>query len=767
MLSRTTAHTPLPSDELLFWSLQGEERLSSPYAFCVELLSKNPRIDRQALLGKSVTLAIPSQYSVASRFLNGKVTSVAIHSETINDDQYAVYKLRLEPDVWPMLRDRNCRIFQQQTVPQIITALLRENQVSVENLLTRDYRLWEYCVQYQESSFNFISRLMELEGIYYFFRHEMNKNTLVLIDAPQRHQPFSGYEQIDYHATPSGGIAQEEGINQWLISDAVTPGIYSIDDYDFRKPNAWLFQARQNPVSPQPGQIDVFDWPGHFVEHQQGEAYARVRQEAWQAEHQQISGSGTALGIVPGCTFVLNNAPYSSDASNYLVTRATYFLRDNPYASGETKSEQHFDFTVIPANVPFRPPQQAPWPKTSGPQTAKVVGPQGKSIWTDKYGRVKVKFHWDRLSAGDDTSSCWVRVSSAWAGQGFGGIQIPRAGDEVIVDFINGDPDRPIITGRVFNEASMPPWELPAAATQMGFMSRSEDGTPENSNALRFEDKAGSEQVLLHAERNMDTDIENEETHSVGSNRTKTVSGNETSHIKQDRTKSVDGNETSTIKGNETLSVSGNRAKTVTGDETASVQGARTQTVDQNESLTVKADRSLTVQGADSRSITGNHTQTVGGAKTEQIDQAASMTIGQSLTESVGTDLSLSVGGARSVAVTGNQVSTIGGENQISVTGGHSMDAQFQQVVVKTDALLSAGGNSTIDATGVLLSAKNTITLQCGAASISLTSDGKIILSGVDITSAASGDHLTSGSKITSSAAGDHVVEGALLKLNP
>ncbi|NHV87831.1 type VI secretion system tip protein VgrG, partial [Cronobacter dublinensis] len=445
-----------------------------------------------------------------------------------------------EPDLWPMQRDRNLRIFQGQTVPQIVKTLLGESRVNVEERLSGSYRVWEYCVQYQESSLDFISRLLELEGIAYHFRHEQDRHTLILTDAPGQYEPFPGYETIPYHVTPSGGTTDEEGISQWALEDSVTPGIYSLDDYDFRKPNAWLFQARQNPKSPQPGSIDVYDWPGRFVEHGHGEFYARIRQERWQVEHRQTQGTGTALGIAPGHTFVLRNAPFFGDNGEYLTTVAHYHFEENRYASGADSNTIHETrFEVIPADVPYRPAQKTPWPRTYGPQTAKVVGPQGESIWTDKYGRVKVKFHWDRLGKGDDTSSSWVRVSSAWAGQGFGGVQIPRVGDEVVVDFINGDPDRPLITGRVYNEASMPPWALPAAATQMGFLSRSKNGHKDNANALRFEDKAGHEQIWIHAERNMDTEIENSETHHVAVDRNKTIGRDEKNAIKRNMTTSV------------------------------------------------------------------------------------------------------------------------------------------------------------------------------------------------------------------------------------
>ena len=537
MLDRIIAHTPLGQEQLLFRSLDGIEALSTPFDFSIELLSTDARLDRKALLGQPLTLEIPTQgFLSAPRYLNGKITAIAVSSEEIGGTRYAVYSLHVQPDLWPMTKDRNFRIFQEQTVPQIVKTLLAEHNVQLEDQLTGDYRLWGYCVQYNESSFNFISRLMELEGIYYYFKHEMGKHTLVLGDAPHHHQPYPGYEMIPYHLTPSGGSTSKEGISQWTLSDRVTPGIYSLDDYDFRKPNAWLFQARQNPVSPTPGQINVYDWPGRYTEHQQGEFYARVRQEAWQAEHQQIRGTATALGIAPGSTFTLYNAPHADDNREYLTLQANYHLKENRYASGDDQSSEHrIDFIVLPADVPWHPPQQATWPKTHGPQTARVVGPAGESIWTDKYGRIKVKFHWDRFGPKDDGSSCWVRVSSAWAGQGYGGVQIPRVNDEVVVDFINGDPDRPIVTGRVYNEASMPPWALPAAATQMGFMSRSKNGTPDNANALRFEDKMGKEQVWIQAERNLDVNVKNDASRTIANNHTHYVGADELYRVETNR----------------------------------------------------------------------------------------------------------------------------------------------------------------------------------------------------------------------------------------
>ncbi|QHM69933.1 type VI secretion system Vgr family protein [Mixta intestinalis] len=558
---------------LRFWKLSGNEALSKPFSFTVSLLATDARIDRAGLLGQPLTVILPTR-SLLPRYLNGKITRVAVNATELSGVRYAEYRLTLEPDIWPMQRDRNLRIFQKQNVPQIIKTLLSEYQVEVEDKLCGKYRDWEYCVQYQESSFNFISRLMELEGIGYHFRHERERHVMVLTDDASAYQPLTGYEVIRYLPTATGGSTDEDGISQWAPEDSVTPGLYSLDDYDFRKPHAWMFQARQNPSSPTPGSIDVYDWPGRFIEHSHAEFYAQIRQQRWQVEHHQTAATSPSRGIAPGHTFTLTHAPFFNDNGEYLITSAKYDFQENRYASGDEGSHCLTEFTVIPADVTWRPPQTTRWPRTYGPQTARVVGPKGESIWTDRYGRVKVQFHWDREAKGDETSSCWIRVSSAWAGQGFGGVQIPRVGDEVVIDFINGDPDRPIITGRVYNEASMPPWTLPAAATQMGFLSRTKDGTPANANALRFEDKAGSEQLWLQAERNMDTNVKQDETHTVGKNLTKTIGANITKSVGADETINVKKNRRTHIHINNDLAVKEDHSTVVGGKTDLWSQGS-------------------------------------------------------------------------------------------------------------------------------------------------------------------------------------------------
>jgi type VI secretion system secreted protein VgrG len=741
MLNRIIARSP--AEELLFWKLSGREALSEPFSLNVTLLSPHPRIDSATLLGQPLTLQIPLQHTASFRWLNGKITRVVVGSQELDGTRYTSYALTLESDLWPMKRDRNLRIFQETTVPLIVKTLLSEYQVNVEDRLTGNYRNWEYCVQYQESSLDFISRLMELEGISYFFRHEDGNHTLVLTDSPDAHKPFPTYEAIPYYQTATGGVADAEGIARWQPEMRVTPGLYSVDDYDFRKPHAWLLQARQNPTSPRPGNIDVYDWPGRYVEHGHGEFYARIRQQRWAVDHMQIHATATAIGICPGYTFTLINAPVPSDNRDYLIIAVDYQFEENPYASGSAGTSIHqLDFTVLPADMPFRPEAKTRWPRTYGPQTARVVGPAGESIWTDRFGRVKVKFHWDREAKGDDSSSCWIRVSSAWAGQGYGGVQIPRVGDEVIVDFINGDPDRPIITGRVYNEASMPPWSLPAAATQMGFMSRTKDGTPGNANMLRFEDKAGAEQVFIQAERNMDTNVKNDESHSVGSNRTKNVAGNETSTIEQDRTETVNGNETITIAGNrsekvagnETLEISGNRNEQVSGKETIAIKQDRKATVEGDETITVQKNRTRNVKIDDRLKVDGKREVTVKGNQEITVKGNQETTVVINRTANVKGEEKLDVTGKRTKIVHGAEETTVNGSVQETFKASHALTVHGPQRIK-----LQAGRNLTVNGEDTRIVNGNINESASGEIHLKIGEDTGIAIKSGEITIAVSG----------------------------
>lgn len=630
------AHTPADSGELLFKSLTGQEGLSEAFEFEVELLNKSNNLNLRNLLGKSLTVELRGK-PLTPRFLNGYITRMTLTGRETSGERYYIYRATVRPGLWYLTQNRDFRIWQEKSVPDIIASVLSSYQIKFENKLTWDYRQWGYCVQYQESDFDFISRLMEHEGIYYYFIHERDSHTLVLADAPQAHEALPGYGFIPYQPVDSGQHKNTESVHSWSVSDIITPSLYSLDDYDFRKPRARLLETRQNPNSFAVDKAEVFDWPGRFTDREHGQFYVRVRQEEFEARHEQMSGEGSSLGFAPGHTFVLTQAPRMEDNREYLTTHVKYFLTENAYSSSAQSMAEHIlEFSVIPNSVSWRPPRVTQWPKTHGPQTAEVVGPEGQPIWTDKYGRVKLKFRWDRHSTGDDTSSCWVRVSSAWAGWKYGGVQIPRVGEEVVVDFINGDPDRPMITGRVYNENNMPPWDLPNDATKMGFMSRSTNGSPDNANYLFFEDSPGNESFDMHAEKDMNVSVEGDQfvtidgtrTTVIGGEQHDAITGNATFHFKSDRETTVDGLEKNIFNnkqqvditnGREFTIVSGGDTVTITGDIDRKFTGDITEETKGNITKDTKGNITHTIKGDIVEDITGNITETVTGDITSTI----------------------------------------------------------------------------------------------------------------------------------------------------
>jgi len=621
------AHTPLADNSLLFKSLIGHEKISEPYSFDVELLSTINSINLRDLLGKPLTIELRSA-PLPSRYLNGYITRMTLVGRESSGERHYIYRATIKPGLWYLTQNRDFRIWQEKSVPEIISSILSEYQIQLENKLTWSYRQWGYCVQYQESDFNFISRLMEHEGIYYYFRHEMGNHTLVLADAPQAHTQLTGYEFIPYQLTEKGANTNTNGIQSWSVSDAITPSLYSLDDYDFRKPRARLLETRQNPTSFAGDKAEVFDWPGHFTDHEHGQFYARVRQQEFEAQHEKMTGEGSTLGIAPGHAFTLSHAPRAEDQREYLAIAAHYFLTENGYASGDQGSGEHrTEFTVVPNSVNWRPSRITPWPKTHGPQTAEVVGPEGQPIWTDKYGRVKLKFRWDRHGKGDDSGSCWVRVSSSWAGWKYGGVQIPRVGEEVVVDFINGDPDRPLITGRVYNEDSMPPWNLPNDATKMGFMSRSTNGSSDNASYLFFEDAPGHESFDMHAEDKMNISVEGDQNITIDGTRTTRIGGQQIDTVKgntrfnyfSNRNTTVDGLEKNTFNNKQEVDIINGREFTIkNGGDIVNITGYINRKFDGDITEKTTGDINQEIHGNINKETSGNITnKTLGGIDNE------------------------------------------------------------------------------------------------------------------------------------------------------
>ena len=611
-------------------------------------------------------------------------------------------------------------------------------------------------MQYRETDFNFISRLMEQEGIYYYFKQEDGKHTMMLADSYDAHEAVKDHENVAFLPqaveTPR---RKDEVIEEWFMTKQIQPGAYVIDDYDFERPSVELKTTYKDARQHAAADKEIYDWPGEYAVKEEGEHYVRTRLEELLAQHEVCEGSGTTRAMCTGSLFNLTSHPRADQNREYLVTSAQYRLQFEGYEGLEdTGGEYRCSFTALPSNVPFRPARSTPKPIVQGPQTAKVVGPSGDEIYTDKYGRVKVQFHWDREGKADENSSCWLRVSSPWAGSNWGAIHIPRIGQEVIVDFLEGDPDCPIITGRLYNAEQMPPWRLPGRKTQSGILTRSTlQGSSANANAIRFEDKKGSEQLWIHAEKNQKIEVEQDETHWVGHDRAKTIDHDETSHIKHNRTETVDNNETITIGvdrkervgNNEAIGIGVNRTESVGVNESISIGANRTETVGANETITIGANRTISVGASETATVALQRTHAVGVNETIAIGGAQEVAVGAAQVVAVGAVQSISVGA--------NQSTDVGGDRSVAVSGDQSTSVgKGRSTQVAQDDALTVGKNLVIDA-------GDSVTIKTGSASITMKKDGTIVIKGKDITVEGSG-------KIKVKASSDVVIKGSKVGIN-
>ncbi|MDO5668370.1 MAG: type VI secretion system tip protein TssI/VgrG [Alcaligenaceae bacterium] len=607
-------------DALNLLTFKGRESLSELFSFELELVSKNANIDTRALLGTNLT--VEQEAVGALRYFNGVVTRFNYAGRQQATSEYYLYKVTVRPSLWYLTQGQDYRIFQEQTVPDILKTVLGRYDFAVDYRLNGSYRNWEYCVQYEESDFNFISRLMEHEGMYYWFEHVAGQHTLVISDDRNVHQPYGAYDRLLYLDAQTNLSADKEHVLSWYRKAGMTTVQYSTIDYDFRKPNVKLDTSQSQRVAGDRDGSEHYEWQAGYQELDHAETYARVRLEEEKVTQEVVRGTTTARGLCPGYTFNLINHPIHTENQQYLCIEAIYDISIDGYSTG-TERKDHFEihFKAIPASIQFRAPRRTPKPKTSGPQTARVVGAAGEEIWTDKYGRVKVQFHWDREGRYDENSSCWVRVSSPWAGGGFGGIQLPRINDEVVVDFIGGDPDRPIILGRVYNEMNMPPVNLPEEANISGFRTQSIYGDNSTKNHLLFIDELGKEIVDLRAEHDMLVTVFNDLYIKAGNNLSTSVGATEQRNVAQTRTTTVGGVETETFKvGQKTEIGSGGRDTTITGPVIDVIKGA----VDYKQkggSFTVKS--------------TGNRTFTLDGSDTFYTKGISNWTFSKNLTETV------------------------------------------------------------------------------------------------------------------------------------
>jgi len=556
--------TPLGKDVLLITSMSGTEQLGRPFRFELELSSEDYQIKYADIVGQNVTIRLNLSED-KTRYFNGFVSRF---TQTLSAGGLANYRATVVPWLWFLTRTADCRIFQEKTVPDIIEDVFREHGFTdFERSLSGSYRTWLYCVQYRETDFNFVSRLMD--------KHENGKHSLVLADSAGAHEPYPELEELEYHPADKG-TKIEECISDWVVGTHLQPGSYALKDFDFENTKKDLQARAKVEREHASATFEIYDYPGEYTEVKpDGEDYARKRIEELQAQYEVIRAESDARGVCTGCTFKLIDHPRDDQNKKYLITSADYNINAGEFYSGsQTGGEGLYtcSFTAIDATQPFRAARITPKPSIPGPQTAMVVGKSGEEIWTDEYGRVKVQFHWDRYGKADENSSCWIRVAQVWAGKNWGAMYIPRIGQEVIIEFLEGDPDQPIITGRVYNADAMPPCKLPSEKTKSTLKSNSSKGGG-GFNEIRFEDKKGDEQIFIHAEKNLDVRVKNDRFETVINNRHLHVEKDKFEHVDNNRSETVDADHKEEIGKDRHLNVKGKEAKEITGSMSLTVKG--------------------------------------------------------------------------------------------------------------------------------------------------------------------------------------------------
>ncbi len=532
--------TPLGEDILLLENFSADEGISQPYSMQLTMLSTQDSLSLDDLLQAPVSVAL--ELSAGEyRYFHGLIRE-AEQGET--EGELTTYTAEVVPWFWFLSLNSNCMVYKHnQTVRQILEAVFARNGYQDYRFrLFNDYDPREYCVQYRETDLDFVSRLMEEEGLYYYFEHEQTKHTLVITDDTAGLVAIAD-EDVRYHQSQSG-TDDPDVVTHLNAAHSVSTAIVSLNDYDFEKPSANLDVKASGD-----GSFERYDYPGTYVASGTGEKLAKLQLQGYQWQQNRIAGFATHRQFASGSTFDLIEHPRSDINQQYSLLRVSHSAGPNGYRSGDDSGAHYSNhFEAIPQSVPYRTPRFHPKPFVRGVQTAVVVGTSGEEFLVDQYGRVKVQFYWDREGNLDGENSCWIRVSQNWAGKGWGAMQLPRIGQEVIVSFLEGDPDRPIITGRVYNGEQMPPYSLPAQQTKTTFKTNSSKGGG-GFNEIRLEDAKGSEQIFIHAEKDHETRVKNDLVETVLGERHEHVTGAEYVKINADQHETIGGDRNEKVTG--------------------------------------------------------------------------------------------------------------------------------------------------------------------------------------------------------------------------
>jgi type VI secretion system secreted protein VgrG len=651
--------TPLGEDVLLFHGMSAREEMSRLFEYRLDLLSTKDDINLDDILGQNVTikLGLPQDQT---RYFNGYVSRFSAGGMYGRHHRYVA---TVRPWLWFLTRTSDCRIFQDLDVTEIVKAVFADHPAADFKLdLTSAYRKLPYCVQYRETDFNFISRLLEQEGIAYYFRHTDGHDTLVLTDSTSKHTPTAGYEKLSF-IPPARLVKPDlEHVSAWDFTREIQPGVYVHDDYDLDRPSVELKTTKVLPRQYKPSDYEVYDYPGLYLQRADGEQYAAVRIDEFGSQFETAHAATNARGVAVGSLLTLDGYPRPDQNREYLMVAASYELTFDNYESLPEAGGTSYEcaFVAMPSSQQFRPKRQTPKPFVQGPQTAVVVGPAGEEIYTDDYGRVKVQFHWDRYGKKDEHSSCWIRVSQMWAGKGWGSVSTPRIGHEVIVDFLEGDPDQPIVIGNVHNAENKPPH----TGVVSGLKSNTHKG--KGYNQMTMDDTAGKEKITIHGQYDMGTTVQHDQTNTVNNDFSETIKKNATISITE---------------GNLIHDV-------VAGKADYHVQGPITEIYDDKQSTTVKNDITIVCTGGPIAVASDAQHVYIKGTTSIQLHVGAST-------------IWMDSGGQ--IAIDGVNVS-ITGKSSVAISGGivHS-EAKGEHQTKGAIVLSEAGGTNTIKGSMVML----------------------------------------------------------------
>jgi type VI secretion system secreted protein VgrG len=637
--------TPFGADKLMVKRFHGEETISGLFQFTLEMISESNSLSFAEIMGKKVTLTLQLEGG-GKQYLNGVVGRFM---QAGKDARFTTYFAEVHPWLWFLKMNSDCRIFQNMTTPDIVKKVFSDlGFTDFKDSLTATYHPREYCVQYMETSFDFVSRLMEEEGIFYFFTHASGAHTLVLADGGDAYETLNGADTVTVRPYDSHWTS-EYTVGECTLEQQVTVGQYKADDFNFELPGTDLLSVAEATDTAR----SVYEYPGLFLKKDAGEQVSKLRLESFEAAQKLLRGSSPCRAFRPGYKFTLKGHSREDANAGYVVTRVTH--------QGDQSTAYSNEFEAILDSVPFRPRRVTPRPRIYGTQTATVTGKEGEEIWTDKYGRIKVQFHWDQVGTNDENSSCWIRVAQGWAGKQWGAIILPRIGQEVVVSFLEGNPDRPLVTGCVYNATQTVPYALPDEQTKSTLKSNSSKGGS-GFNEIRFEDKAGSEEIFMQAQKDMKVDVLNDQTLTVKNNRTTSVRMNDKlTVLAGDRTIKVDeGKETHEVKGTREVTVTGNETHTNKADYTAKVSG--------NFTLKVSGNISIEASGTVSIKSGTSFTNQAGTSLTNKSGTDLTNQAGTSLTNKAGTTMENNA--AISLTNKASASQTVDGGGMLNLKGG-------------------------------------------------------------------------------------------------